>query len=102
MLLAEIVQRATGKSLRKYAEEQIFKPLGMLHTRFHDDHTAILQNRVYGYVPQNGGIFAGYRAEMIRLPDKRFSVALLCNSSSIVPTTLANEIAGIFLADQHK
>src|SRR5262245_26658991 len=180
MLLAVIVQRATGKSLRQYAEEQIFKPLGMLHTRFHDDHTAILQNRVYGYVPQNGnnfsvhvinndlvgagglwttvedlslwdanfysakvggskliqliqtpgtiidgakcdyafglhideykglkrvrhgGVFAGYRAEMIRLPDKRLSVALLCNSSSIVPTTLANEIADIFLADQHK
>src|SRR5262249_47195852 len=30
MLLAINVQRATGQSLRKYAEEQIFKPLGML------------------------------------------------------------------------
>jgi CubicO group peptidase (beta-lactamase class C family) len=180
MLLAVIVQRASGQSLREYAEEQIFKPLGMFHTRFHDDHTNILQNRVYGYAPKNGndfsvhainndlvgagglwttvedlslwdanfysarvggrvliqqiqtpgtltdgtkidyafglhideykglkrirhgGVFAGYRAEMVRFPEKQFSIAILCNLSSIAPSALANEIADIFLAGQLK
>jgi len=180
MLLAVIVQRASGQSLRGFAETHIFKPLGMLHTRFQDDHSGLIPGRVYGYVPQNGngfgvfainndlvgagglwttvedlaqwdanfysarvggkaliqqlqvpgtgtdgvkfdyafglhideykgvkrgrhgGVFAGYRAEMIRFPDRQFSVAVLCNSSSITPTKLVNEIADMYLADQIK
>lgn len=34
LLLAEIVQRATGRSLQAFAEEHLFKPLGMAHTGF--------------------------------------------------------------------
>lgn len=36
MLLEMIVQRASGKSLRVYARERIFLPLGMLATGYHD------------------------------------------------------------------
>jgi CubicO group peptidase (beta-lactamase class C family) len=50
-LLAVIVQRASRKSLREYAEENIFKPLGMRNSRFHDDYTELLQNRAFGYFP---------------------------------------------------
>ena len=50
-LLAVIVQRASRKSLRDYAEENIFKPLGMRNSRFHDDYTELLQNRAFGYFP---------------------------------------------------
>jgi CubicO group peptidase (beta-lactamase class C family) len=40
-LLGEVVQRATKKSLAQFAAENIFKPLGMVHTRFYDDHTFV-------------------------------------------------------------
>src|ERR1041385_2114826 len=36
-LLAQIIKRASGKSLREFADENIFKPLGMANTHFHDD-----------------------------------------------------------------
>ena len=63
-LLGVIVKRASGRSLREFAEENIFKPLGMTHTHFHDDHTKIVRNRADGYSPQHGG---GYRIDMITL-----------------------------------
>jgi len=50
-LLAVIVERASGKSLREYAEENIFKPLGMRNSRFHDDYTELIPNRAFGYFP---------------------------------------------------
>jgi CubicO group peptidase (beta-lactamase class C family) len=36
-LLADIVRRASGQSLRAYADQQIFRPLGMTRTSMHDD-----------------------------------------------------------------
>jgi CubicO group peptidase (beta-lactamase class C family) len=51
-LLAEIVKRVSGKSLRLFAEEQIFVPLGMKNTHFHDDFKEIVKNRADGYMPK--------------------------------------------------
>jgi CubicO group peptidase (beta-lactamase class C family) len=56
-LLGMIVKRVTGKSLRDYARERIFKPLGMGNTYFHDDPTQVLKNRVVGYSSAGGGAF---------------------------------------------
>jgi CubicO group peptidase (beta-lactamase class C family) len=39
MLLSVVIRRATGLSLRDYAERELFGPLGMRDTYFHDDHT---------------------------------------------------------------
>ncbi|MGE0552976.1 MAG: serine hydrolase domain-containing protein [Gemmatimonadales bacterium] len=39
MLLSLIIERATGSSLREYAERELFGPLGMRDTYFYDDHT---------------------------------------------------------------
>ena len=50
-LLGEVVQRATRKPLAEFAAENIFKPLGMSHTRFYDDHTVVVPGRVSGYDP---------------------------------------------------
>ena len=50
-LLAVLVERASNKSLREYAEEKIFKPLGMKNSRFHDDYTELVHNRAFGYFP---------------------------------------------------
>jgi CubicO group peptidase (beta-lactamase class C family) len=53
-LLAQIVQRASGKSLRAFADERIFRPLGMSDTHFHDDHRMVVKNRAISYAPQGG------------------------------------------------
>ena len=175
-LLSQIIRRATGRSLRQYAEEEIFEPLGMDDTHYHDDHTEIVPDRASGYAPEgegfrismttldmvgdggvfttvedlqkwdenfydprvggpqlvtallergvlssgdtidyalglihgehrglpvvsHGGSFVGYRAEMIRFPEQRLSVATLCNVSNADPTSLSFDVAELFLAD---
>jgi len=50
-LLSIVVRRASGQSLRAFAAERIFKPLGMTHTEFRDDHTALIPERAFGYQP---------------------------------------------------
>jgi CubicO group peptidase (beta-lactamase class C family) len=54
-LLAEIVARASGKPLREFADERIFRPLGMSRTRVHDDLEEIVPGRAYSYAPRDGG-----------------------------------------------
>ena len=51
VLLSIVVQRASGMSLRDFADERIFKPLGMTHTEFRDDHTTLIPQRAIGYQP---------------------------------------------------
>jgi CubicO group peptidase (beta-lactamase class C family) len=58
VLLAEIVKRTTGRSLREYADEKIFGPLGMKDTHFHDDRTHIVRDRVFSYDEREGGGWA--------------------------------------------
>lgn len=48
------------------------------------------------------GARLGYRAELMRFPEQRFSVACLCNTRAIPPDTMARRIADIYLADQFK
>lgn len=179
-LLAEIVKRVTGDSMRVYAEDKIFKPLGMTHTHFHDDFTQIVKSRASGYgrkkggdfwinmttlgmigdggvftsvddlllwdqnfydnklgkadkrlidkmltpgvlksgekldyafglgiseykglkMVSHGGSFVGFRADMIRFPEQKFSVIVLANLGNINPSRLAKQVADIYLADQ--
>jgi len=53
-LLGTIVKRVSGKSLRDFSDERIFKPLGMTHTHFHDDYTMVVKNRTSAYVRTDG------------------------------------------------
>jgi CubicO group peptidase (beta-lactamase class C family) len=48
-LLAEVVQRVTRQSLRRFTEARLFGPLGMTRTRVHDDDTEVIENRAFGY-----------------------------------------------------
>jgi len=57
LMLAEIVRIVSGQSLRQFAHENIFKPLGMTHSRFHDNYTELLPNRATGYLPGIGSYF---------------------------------------------
>ncbi len=56
-LMSVVIHRATGKPLSQFAEENIFKPLGMTHTRFYDDHTVVVPGRVPAYEPRDNGGF---------------------------------------------
>lgn len=44
-----IVARVSGKSLRAFAEENLFKPLGMKNTLFADNRFEVIKNRAHGY-----------------------------------------------------
>ena len=54
-LLSVIIKRVAGKSLRAFAEERIFRPLGMRDTHFHDDHSEVVPRRASAYSPREGG-----------------------------------------------
>lgn len=54
-LLAVVVQRVSGKSLREFAAERIFAPLGMIRTHFHDDYTMLVPGRTSAYQQIPGG-----------------------------------------------
>ena len=176
-VLAVIVKRVSRRSLREFAEENVFQPLGMNDTHFHDDRTMIVKNRADGHFARpdggfgifttsfdlvgsgglyttvedlllwdrnsyqnrlgrggealidrmltcgtlssgeeldyafglvideyegfkaisHGGGFIGFRAELIRFPEKHLSVAVLCNLSSIDAGQLARRVADICL-----
>ena len=66
-LLAQLVRRVTGKSLREFADERIFRPLGMMHTHFHDDPGHIMKKRAMSYEPDGHG---GYRISYLQNFDK--------------------------------
>lgn len=53
-LLGVIVKRASGKSLRDFAAERIFQPLGMTSTHFHDDYAMVVPGRTSAYEPRAG------------------------------------------------
>ena len=57
-LLSTIVQRASGKTLREFAAENIFAPLEMTHTQFRNSHAALIANRALAYEEQEN--HAGY------------------------------------------
>jgi CubicO group peptidase (beta-lactamase class C family) len=178
-LMSVVIPRATGKPLSQFADENIFKPLGMTHTRFYDDHSVVVPGRVPAYEPrqdggfridwstnfdkigdgglmssvedlllwdrnfydnklgkgtllkemqtpgvlnngkkieyalgleistyrglpivEHGGALFGYRTELLRFPQQKFSVITLCNVGTSNPRRLANQVADIYLADK--
>jgi len=48
-MLAMIVEKAAGRSIKKYAHENIFQPLGMNNSQFYDNNTDLIKNRVFSY-----------------------------------------------------
>jgi CubicO group peptidase (beta-lactamase class C family) len=48
-LMGEIVARVSGQSFREFTAKNIFEPLGMNNTHFHNDHEMIVRNMAYSY-----------------------------------------------------
>jgi Beta-lactamase len=178
-LLAQVVDRISGRSLRQFTTTNLFEPLGMRQTHFRDNHDEIIGNLAYGYqelnksyqlntpdvdtvgsagivtrvedlarwdenfytaevggeqvvrqlqergtlkdgtplhyasglyiyvyrglkVVDHSGDQGGYVVDLMRFPEQHFSVATLCNVSSIDPTEMNRRIADIYLAGELK
>lgn len=54
-MLAQIVEKVSGKPIKEFAEEVMFKPLGMKNTHFHDDEFHIVKHRASSYAPGKDG-----------------------------------------------
>jgi CubicO group peptidase (beta-lactamase class C family) len=176
-LLSVIVERASGTSLRDFAREHIFAPLGMTRTHYLGSYDDIVPDRALAYSPRpggglrtdmsrwlqlgdgavfttveellrwdanfydpkvggpamlgelqttgtladgktlryalglsiddyrgqrtvsHGGSWGGYRAELLRFPDRHFSVATLCNLGTTNPSALSRQVADVYLAE---
>lgn len=59
-LLSVIVKRVSGQSLGDFAQENIFKPLGMTHSLFLEDYSRIIPQRAAGYFPEGKEQFKNY------------------------------------------
>ena len=176
-LLGQIVKKVSGKNMADFAHEEIFGPLAMNNTHFHNDHTQIVKNRASGYVPsgndgykismttldmigdggifttindikkwddsyynsdvlskrfwdmmtqqgilnsgevidyasgldigeykglktiRHGGAFVGFRAELLRFPEQRLSIAIFANRGDASPSRMANQVADLLLKE---
>jgi CubicO group peptidase (beta-lactamase class C family) len=177
-LLGQIVKKVAGMNMAEFAKKEIFEPLEMNNTHFHNDHTQIVKNRASGYVPDNnetykismttldmigdggvfttmndikkwddayyesnvlsrefwsvmtqqgvlnngevidyasglmiskykglktvrhGGAFVGFRAEILRFPEQKLSIAIFANRGDANPSRMANQVADILLKDK--
>lgn len=66
-LLAQLVERVSGKPLREFADERIFRPLGMTRSHFHDDPGHVMKQRAMSYERDDEG---GYRISYLQNFDK--------------------------------
>lgn len=180
-MLAMIIEQAAGQSLKEFAHENIFQPLGMKSSLFYDDNTDLIKNRVFSYnkkpnedgfnnlimrfdlvgsggvysniedlflwdanfynnklgkggqeiiqkmhqegllnngessgyafalhngtykglkTVSHGGSLAGYRAQLMRFPEKKHSIIILANRGDANPTGKSFQIADILLKDE--
>lgn len=175
-LLSELVERASGQSLREFAAERIFGPLGMTDSHFHDQAGHIVTRRAMSYAPAPdsgfvqtymsnfdkvgaGGLYTtvrdlarwdaeyyaesiggpgftgllltravlargdtldyafglrhgehrgertvghsgsmmGFKAHLLRLPDRRLTAITLCNLGTIEPAELNEQVVDLYL-----
>lgn len=177
-LLGQIVNKAAGVNMADFAKANLFEPLGMQQTHFHNNHNQIVKNRASGYYPdgnggyeismtslemigdggifttindvkkwddafynstvlsntfwkmmtsqgilnngevidyasglmideykglktiRHGGAFVGYRAELLRFPEQKLSIAIFANRGDVNPSRKANAVADVMLKDK--
>lgn len=63
-LLSQVVERVSGLSLRRYAENTIFEPLGMSHSMFYDNVNELVKNRADGYSKTDDGRYELYMTNL--------------------------------------
>lgn len=66
-LLAELIPRVSGLTLRQFAGEHLFGPVGMAGSHFHDRHREIVPGRATGYRPRPEAEGGGFEEDMTTL-----------------------------------
>jgi len=54
-MLAMIIEKASGQSIKEFASKNIFEPLEMNNTHFHNNKLHIVKNRAFSYSPAEKG-----------------------------------------------
>ena len=54
-MLAMIVEKASGESIKEFARKNIFEPLEMDNSHFHDSNLHLIKNRAFSYSPATDG-----------------------------------------------
>ena len=72
---------------------------GILNSGKKIEYASALSISSYRGLPtvSHGGSWAGYRAQLLRFPRQRFSVACLCNLAQANPSRLAYKVAEVYL-----
>lgn len=101
--LGALVERVSGESLDRYAQEHIFAPLGMTHTRFlppaswrpkiaptqYDDTGHMLRGEVHDPTARRMGGVAGHAGVFSTADDlSKFAQALLSGTKILSPLTI--------------
>jgi len=68
-LLGQIVEKVSGISLAEFAKKNIFDPLEMNDTHFHNNHNQIVKNRASGYRPDRKGGYYIYNTTLDMIGD---------------------------------
>ncbi|MFZ5352377.1 MAG: serine hydrolase domain-containing protein [Bacillota bacterium] len=56
-MLAEVIERVSGRMLNEFAAEKIFNPLGMKHTTYKDSYWKVIHDRANSYYDNGTGEF---------------------------------------------
>lgn len=54
-LLAEIIQKVSGKNIADFTKQNIFDPLEMNNSHIHNDYEEVVKNRASSYYKENSG-----------------------------------------------
>lgn len=68
-LLAKVVESASGKTLRQFANDEIFVPLGMQRSLFYDNVNELVRNRAEGYRRLDDGSFEIFNTNLAWVGD---------------------------------
>ncbi len=68
-LLSQIVKKVSGETLAVFAKKNIFDPLKMKNSRFHDNFVEVVKNRATGYRSDRKGGFYEYMTTLNMVGD---------------------------------
>ncbi|MCY4628297.1 MAG: serine hydrolase, partial [Acidobacteria bacterium] len=66
-LLAELIPRVSGMTLRQFATEHLLGPVGMKNSHFHDRHRELVPGRATGYRPRPEAEGGGFEVDATTL-----------------------------------
>jgi CubicO group peptidase (beta-lactamase class C family) len=94
-LLAQLIERVSGQSLREFAASRIFEPLGMTSTHFHDIPDHVVKRRAMSYTGGPAGPGRGSDR------DGEFRVSYLGNFDKVGAGGLYTTVQDLLLWDRN-